>query len=178
MDKQHFVSTIPMYTYLVLKRWLYFTIFLYLLFFGTCLFIELPFVWQWYQKRLLYNKQKNIYAQEQELFVEQQNLEKSIKQLTENKLVFLSEKPLMSNFLRMLLKRNEQFAIVSLKKTNQSFMIEGTGNQMTSITTSLHNIALETGYTMHINSIERKNNHYMFQATCYKKIKIKNKDKK
>ncbi|RTL06844.1 hypothetical protein EKK58_03980 [Candidatus Dependentiae bacterium] len=174
MDKQHFASAIPMYTYLALKKWLYFSSFVSVLFFVSCVVMELPFVWQLYQKKTLYNKQKNIYTQEQELLMHQQDLEKNIKQLTEEKLVFAHDQQLISTFLSILLMPNDHFSVVSVKKTNQSFLIEGTSKKMGHITNQFKNIALEKGYAFHVQSIERKNNGYYFHAICYKKIKKKN----
>lgn len=175
MDKQHFVSTMPLQMYLSLKKWLYFSIFVSVIFLILLCITELPIAREYLGKKSLYDKQKNIYAQEQELVVQEQSLEKVIAQLKENKRIFTFDKESIIPFLNILLQHNEQYTIVSIKKTNHTFVIEGTSNQMESITTVLKNVVLKTGYAFRIQSIEHKNKVYFFHAICYKKQNNKKK---
>lgn len=171
MDKQHFVSTVPLYTYVALKKWFYFSIFLYILCFISCLMIEVPLVLEWYEKRALYNKQKNIYTEEQELLVKKQSLEKTIQQLDERRRAVGSDQTSITSFLKKIVKKHKLFTVFSVKKVNHVFVIEGTGDAVNDITDGLKQLAEEIEYTIRIQSIEKKNRAYVFNATCYKKNK-------
>lgn len=169
MDKHHFVNTIPLYTYRCLQRWFYFSVWLWVLFFFSCCIIDVPFVWQWYQKKSLYNKQKNIYGQEQELIVTQKALQGSIKQLHENMHTMQIDKQSIHSFLKIILENHEQLTFFSVKKTGQIINLEGSGVDMMSVTNGLKKLATETGYAIRIQSIERKETRYVFYAVCKKK---------
>lgn len=171
MDKQHFVSTIPLYTYVALKKWFYYSIFLYILCLISCLVIEVPLVLDLYEKKTLYNKQKNIYAEEQELLVEQQSLKKTIQQLDEKRRAVSSDQTSITSFLKKIVKKHKLFTVFSVKKVNHVFVIEGTSDAVNDIIDGLKQLAEEIEYTIRIQSIEKKNRSYGFQATCYKKNK-------
>jgi hypothetical protein len=166
MDKNHFVRNIPLHTYAALARWFYFSICLLILFFLGLSIIDIPLVWQWYQKKSLYSKQKNIYTKEQQIVVKQQTIQNDIKKLEQQiDILYAKNQPTIA-FLKMVLENQYQLTVTSIKQSDKSIFLEGVAPEMNSITNGLKKLGEETNCSIALQSIERKNSSYVFHAIC------------
>ncbi|HTM06298.1 MAG TPA: hypothetical protein VL201_03575 [Patescibacteria group bacterium] len=166
MNKPNFIHTIPLHTYIALNRWFRFSICLFFFFITGCCIIDLPLVWQWYQKKRLYDKQKNMYTKLQEIVVQEEALRSEIKNLGQQESATLIEKCESVDFLRTIFENKHHIEITSAKKANKTVALEGIGPDIDTITEGLKKLAAETKYILTLQSVERKYATYVFHALC------------
>ena len=166
MDRHNFIRNIPMYAYVALTRWFYFSTCLFILFIvGGCI-VDIPLVWQWYQKKSVYDKQKNIYTKEQEMLIQQQNLQNDIKKLEQQTHGIHTVRESRINFLRVVLENQYKLSIISIKQVGKAIILEGIAADMNSITDGFKKLGEETSYTITLQSVARKSTAYVFHAMC------------